>query len=183
MLKEENNIPLLDQFLRKFNDNFMTTYNIYTNHLPRLKKDLTFYHNTSPKTEREITCYKKILSIIKETLKIGYSKECDSISEDKKYKLRLMHNYLEQKIKDLYPEIDFEEKRVPKRKNKNNHKETQSTSLKQDHSKKNEFIAQVIKKAYDEGREDALLDFMLTENEMIYDKFFKAEEESKTKKL
>ena len=26
MLKEENNIPLLDQFLRKFNDNFMTTY-------------------------------------------------------------------------------------------------------------------------------------------------------------
>ena len=181
MLKEENNIPLLDQFLRKFNDNFMTTYNIYTNHLPRLKKDLTFYHNTSPKTEREITCYKKILSIIKETLKIGYSKECDSISEDKKYKLRLMHNYLEQKIKDLYPEIDFEEKRVPKR--KNNHKETQSTSLKQARSKKNEFIAQVIKKAYDEGREDALLDFMFTENEMIYDKFFKAEEESKTKKL
>lgn len=46
-----------------------------------------------------------------------------------------------------------------------------------------EFIAQVIKKAYDEGREDALLDFMFTENEMIYDKFFKAEEESKTKKL
>lgn len=183
MLKEENNIPLLDQFLRKFNDNFMTTYNIYTNHLPRLKKDLTFYHNTSPETEREITCYKKILSIIKETLKIGYSKECDSISEDKKYKLRLMHNYLEQKIKDLYPEIDFEEKRVPKRKNKNNHKETQSTFLKQDHSKKNEFIAKVIKKAYDEGREDALLDFMFTENEMIYDKFFKAEEESKTKKL
>lgn len=78
---------------------------------------------------------------------------------------------------------DFEEKRVPKRKNKNNHKETQSTFLKQDHSKKNEFIAQVIKKAYDEGREDALLDFMFTENEMIYDKFFKAEEESKTKKL
>ncbi len=64
-----------------------------------------------------------------------------------------------------------EEKRVPKRKNKNNHKETQSTFLKQDHSKKNEFIAQVIKKAYDEGREDALLDFMFTENEMIYDKF------------
>ena len=29
-----------------------------------------------------------------------------------------MHNYLEQKIKDLYPEIDFEEKRVPKRKTK-----------------------------------------------------------------
>ena len=50
-------------------------------------------------------------------------------------------------------------------------------------TKKNEFIAQVIKKAYDEGREDALLDFMFTENEMIYDKFFKAEEESKTKKL
>ena len=92
-----------------------------------------------------------------------------------------MHNYLEQKIKDLYPEIDFEKKRVPKR--KNNHKETQNTSLKQARSKKNEFIAQVIKKAYDEGREDALLDFMLTENEMIYDKFFKAEEESKTKKL
>lgn len=97
-LKDSNSIDLLNSFLNHFKKTFGTQYNFIHHKLKTHINNINYLNNQTPVTEKQQQSYNKILSIIKETLKMGYNKNEDTIAEDKHYKLRLMNNYLDYKL-------------------------------------------------------------------------------------
>lgn len=97
-LKDSNSINLLNSFLHHFNKTFNTQYNFIHHKLRFHINNLNYLNAQIPITEQQQQSYNKILSIIKETIKMGYNKDEDSIAEERNYKLRLMNNYLDFKL-------------------------------------------------------------------------------------
>lgn len=193
ILNDENSIRLLNDFLRNFNKTFMTEYNIYSKGIVKTKSTLNRIKSKSPETNLELKSFKKMLSIIAETLKFGYNKEQDTISLERYYKLRLMNNYLEGKI--VKDNIKISQKALGERDSYSlsgtksgrgypleikhevvepvdNYDFIESKTQPTTNDQREEFIRKVIETEYNNGNEAALLGFMRLENEIIYDKYF-----------
>lgn len=171
-LKEENSgkyiVNFLDEFRERFNTEFATISGISS-----FKGQLEYVNE--PKTKSQIYAYKRLLEIIKVTIKNGWKKETDELDENRYFKLRKMYDSIKDKtyLKNLCIKKLIRNKKM--KANKKKSKEIIETSkpvkaktrqeLEEDDYKR--LMDKAYKDAIEEGRDPSFFD--------IYDDRYKDE--------